>query len=115
MMNICRPRSMRQNTAGDKFKGLTKNKGTARTRSLNRVEPGVVELDIVAVRQLVQHADRQHWGCYLRVCRENLDAVTLNGAGIIFALLLSPLSLLLSSPHLYPTNWEKLQNNAQNV
>jgi len=32
-------------------------------------------------------------------------------SAIIFALLLSPFSFLLSSPHPYPPNWEKLQNN----
>ena len=33
------------------------NKETARTQSLNRAKPRVVELDIVAVRQLVEYAD----------------------------------------------------------
>ena len=32
-------------------------------------------------------------------------------SAIIFALLLSPFSFLLSSPHPYPPNWDKLQNN----
>ena len=32
-------------------------------------------------------------------------------SGIIFALFFSPFSYLLSSPHPYPPNWDKLQNN----
>jgi len=32
-------------------------------------------------------------------------------SAIIFALLLTPFSFLLSSPHPYPPNWDKLQNN----
>ena len=32
-------------------------------------------------------------------------------SAIIFALLLFPFSFLLSSPHPYPPNWDKLQNN----
>ena len=35
----------------------------------------------------------------------------MNFSGIIFALLFSSISYLLSSSHFYPQNWEKLQNN----